>query len=210
MQEYNEHTIRNVIQKLIQGELIHDEEILWTGRPDPSVIFSKADCFLVPFTVVLTVAIVALFLYVENNFHTGVSTTTDTPTFFYIPFMISVLYLAFGRFIYKNWKKKHTFYAITNKRAFILHDNNNGKTKELKIETLQTMSKVINSDGHGNIYFGENPGMYVWFDNTGLEILDKNRDRYISMFVFYDIRNAAAVYGLVTRLVQEGNQTTLR
>ncbi len=209
MQEYNEHTIRNVIHKLLQGELIRDEEILWTGQPDPSVIFSKADYFLVPFTVVLTAIVIVPFLFVGNNASNGANATNEIPMFYYIFLIMSVLDITIGRFIRKNRKKKHTFYAITNKRAFILYDNIIGKTKELRIDTLHVMSRNIRSDGHGTIYFGEDPGMYEWFENSGMEQLCKYRYGYISPFAFFDIRNAAAVYGLVTRLIQERNNNAL-
>jgi len=39
------------MNELFQEDLLKDEKILWTGQPETTVLFSGADVFLVPFSL---------------------------------------------------------------------------------------------------------------------------------------------------------------
>jgi polyferredoxin len=73
-------------QVIFQDDLLNGEEILWLGRPDPSVNFNKMDFFLVPFT----------FLWAGFAFfsvYSYSSTANNFPIAFMIPFLAISLIL---------------------------------------------------------------------------------------------------------------------
>jgi hypothetical protein len=76
---------------------------------------------------------------------------------FLLPFVLIGLYLLFGSFIYKNYKKKRTYYAVTNQRVLILINSFNKKVESKLISQIPVLSKTTNKDGIGTIQF----------DNTG-------------------------------------------
>jgi len=200
----NEYTIRNAVNELLQGEIVPDEEILWVGQPDPAVIFTNADIFLVPFSILwggfaVSWECSALFMPVVSNH--GTSFPLIIFPLFGLPFVIIGLYITFGRFIYKKWKKQHTYYAITNKRAIILSDSRRGNIRAVRIDTLQGLSRNMRSDGHGSITFGEKSGYPLSYGNTGLDFFGSQYGE--PPLTFYDIKNASSVYELVNKLMYE-------
>ena len=175
------------------GVQLPGEEVLWTGQPDPSVIFSKKDLFLIPLTIVSLGLMMWVFKDIlDNRIYKIIAI---------IYFIFAFLYFLVGRFVIKDRKKKHTFYVITNKRALIFIDNSIGNTKEVYLNKLHTLTRDIKSDGHGTIYFGEKPGPNAWFDNTGIEYMGESYGE--PPFTFHDIRKVIEVYELVNGFVEK-------
>jgi hypothetical protein len=200
----NEYIIRNAVQELLRGELVPDEEILWVDQPDPSVIFTNADIFLVPFSVFwggFAVFWECAALFMPRISNHGMSAPLTPFPLFGLPFVLIGFYFIFGRFIYKKWKKQHTYYAVTNKRAIILSDTNRGNIKAIRINTLQGLSRNMRSDGHGSISFGEKSGYPLNYGNTGLDFFSSAYGE--PPLTFYDIKNAGTVYELVNKLMYE-------
>jgi len=116
---------------------------------------------------------------------------------FGIPFVLVGLYLIFGRFIYKKWKKRRTYYAVTNRRVLSLSNAFGQQFQKLNIKSISGISKRIRSDGKGTLTFGggQSPFFfgYQFYMNTGLDILPF----FASQLGFYDINNANEVYKLL-------------
>jgi hypothetical protein len=96
----------------LESWLRPDEQLLWCGRPDPSVLFTAADSFVIPFTILW----LAFALFWEH----GVSQGGDAfARVWGIPFIVIGLYMVAGRFIYKRIRKKRTAYGLTRDRAIV-------------------------------------------------------------------------------------------
>jgi hypothetical protein len=105
------------VQRLVR----RDEHLLWAGRPDPSVHFTSADGYLIPFSILWggfaisweTAAIVS---------RAGLFVLFD------LPFVAMGLYITIGRFLYKARQKRKTLYVLTNRRAIVLVGNQQSET----------------------------------------------------------------------------------
>jgi hypothetical protein len=82
------------------------EQLLWSGRPDPTVRFAPADAFLVPFSVLSGGFAIYSLLGRHPSSFCGVS-----------PFVAVGVYFIFGRFVHKKRTKLKTAYGIASDRA---------------------------------------------------------------------------------------------
>ena len=102
------------------GELLDGEEILWSGQPRADKILSPSDFFAIPFSLLWGGFAIFWFASVI-----GIGTRSHSGIPFAFPLFGSVfvlvgLYMIFGRFIFKYYSKKATYYALTNKRILII------------------------------------------------------------------------------------------
>lgn len=182
------------IRQKFQNELLQDEQIEWCGQSNPNILFTKSDMYLIPFSL-LWGGFVILWNYMVN-FVAGPSGHLDlVARLFGLPFLVVGLYFIFGRFIYKKWRKKNTYYAVTNKRVLCLTNTFNANLESRYIKDLPVVRKSINASGIGTVIFGEGSAMY---GNTGMEALCIRRE--LNALAFYDIHDAGSVYDLVTRI----------
>ncbi len=188
-------------QALFQPDLLQGESIQWSGQPDPSINLSKGDVFLIPFSL--------FFLGFSVFWLEGVvSATSANPEkmggaiiFFYLVgsvFAIFGFYLAFGRFIYKKWKKSKTYYALTNKRALILTLTFGRKLDGAFLDRLVAINKSVRSGGSGTLYFGNPSWMTTAYGNSGMDFFTGFYSGDVPSF--YDIHDADSVYDLANRL----------
>jgi hypothetical protein len=97
----------------VQSSLRSGEQLLWCGRPDPSVIFTPADLIALPFSLVwLGVAL----LWVTGAQSIGALVTGRLLD---VPFVLIGGYLVAGRFVARWLRKRKTVYAITSERVLI-------------------------------------------------------------------------------------------
>lgn len=96
------------------GILDPGEEILWQGRPDGAVVFRPSSIFT--FVSGLCFSGFALFWMVTASQEGG--------TFW----MVGLLHfcvglgISFGAIFWSAWKRRHSWYTLTNRRAFIASD----------------------------------------------------------------------------------------
>ena len=155
-----------------QSELLRDEQMLWTGQPDPNIIFTGSDIFLVPFSLLWG----GFAIFWEFMASTGVANAqakqAQGPVWvfplFGIPFVVIGLYFIFGRFIYKAWRKRRTYYAVTNKRVIVLTKGIGRDIQAAFINTLPAVNKSIRSNGKGTVRFGNSSPMVSMYGNTGM------------------------------------------
>ena len=183
----------------LQGELLAGERLLWTGQPDPRVIFERVDIFLVPFSLlwggfalVWEAGVLGLGVFGEGH-------RSAVPWFFVlwgIPFVLVGLYFIAGRFFYKAWRKRRTYYALTNKRALVLVEGRGRTLRACFLSAVPTINKSVRSSGVGTITFG-NTSWASMYDNTGMDFFGAMGALGADSTVrFNDVRDADRVYGL--------------
>jgi hypothetical protein len=92
--------------------------VLWAGRPNPSVIFHREDLLLIPLRLMWGGCAIFWEASVLGLFSFGHS--RPAPSFFArwgIPFVVLGQYAIWGRFLTADWRKRRTFYAVTNRRV---------------------------------------------------------------------------------------------
>jgi len=184
--------------EIFQHELLKDEKILWTGQPETSVLFTKADIYLVPFSLLF--GGFAIFWEMSVLFMKDES-GQGAPIFFLlfgIPFVLIGLYLIFGRFIWKNFKKKRTYYAVTDKRVIVVTKTFSENIIAEFIDRIPSISKTISSAGIGSIRFGNTSWMVSMYGNTGVDFFGTFYGQEVP--VFYDIKEVDKVYNMVNEL----------
>jgi hypothetical protein len=185
---------------IFRDELLSGEEILWAGQPDPAVLFSRSDIFNIPFSIFWMgfsifweVGAINEVLNQKTNSGPGLIFP-----FFGIPFVLIGLYMVAGRFFYKKWKKKRTYYAVTNRRILVVKNTRRRDLQGAYLETIPVVNKSIRRDGHGTITFGNStPGTWM-YEDSGFEFMGAY---YIDRVpTFRDIDDAEKIYRLVVDL----------
>ena len=188
----------------LQSELLSDERVYWAGRPNPSVIFHSDDWSAIPFTLVWT----GFFVFWEAQ-ALGIWHSTAKPsppnTFIVlwgIPFLLIGQYMVWGRFFVDAWLKRHTFYAVTNRRVLILQEGWKRKTQFSFLESIPEISRE--GDDVGTLWLG-----------TKLPILGSRGSAKRSMSRFdisdavptlADIDDVDSVYRLILDLREQGRK----
>lgn len=162
----------------IQAELRPGERLLWSGRPDAGVLFTRADAFLVPFS----------FLFVGFSvFWVSAAVRSANSGGFWLFGLIFVgfgLYYLVGRFFVKVYRKKHMFYALTSSRAIVLDG-----ARELRSSPVSGVAYGVwrSANGrHATVTFGQGPSRFGQgqYANTGLDFLIRGDS---SQVAFYDV-----------------------
>lgn len=142
--------------------LLDGEQIIWSGRPAQGVRFTARDWFLIPFSLIWC----GFAIFWES-----MVLLSRAPVFFAlwgIPFILMGLYITVGRFAADTWLRRHTRYALTNRRILIARSDPFGKLTSIGLERAPTMQLTEWRDGRGTIRFGQAslysgwPGWGVW------------------------------------------------
>ena len=182
------HDEREVVEQV----LLPGERILWVGRPDPDVIFTAADGFLLPVHLLWTGFVVFFLVTVwADGINSG-------GAFVVVPgiFVLVGSYLVVGRFIVKAAMKRRTVYGITDRRALIISGTS---MTEAPISGTQRATKWARNRRHMTTTFGQPWSFSVfgsrnYFPNTGLDFFAFGTPRPTA---FYDV---ADVDGLTAAL----------
>lgn len=187
----------NFMVEQFQEDLFKDERVLWTGQPETSVHLTRADVFLIPFSLLWggfalfwEISVIAWGAPLIFPFVGGL-------------FVLMGLYMIFGRFIYKYWKKKKTYYAVTNKRILILTKLWGRNFQTTYINSIPAINKSIRSDGIGTIKFGNPSFMASMYENTGMVFFGPPGIKDVP--TFYDIKDANRVYEMANELREKIN-----
>jgi hypothetical protein len=148
-------------RKRLEPLLRHNETLLWTGRPDPRVLFSFADVFLIPFSLMWG----GFAIFWEYQAITG-----GAPIWFAlfgIPFVLIGLHMIIGRFIYKNRQKRTTVYGLTDTRAIV--STSDRSHKDSPIHGVSVSTNRSRNNTHATITFGAT--RHTMLQNTGMGFL---------------------------------------
>ena len=176
-------------EEQFQEHLQAGEKILWAGQPNPRIHFNSADRFLIPLSI---------WVFGFAIFWIIMATNMGAPIIFPIfgsIFLALGFYHLIGRFWYKKWRKRRTYYTLTNQRLMSIYMGRTHLFKELSIVRLNHLSKDVRNDGSGTIYFDKSDGGLfshnpTIMQNTGLELLGYSS----SALHFFDIDNVNQVY----------------
>jgi hypothetical protein len=192
------------LAQTFQPDLFKDEKVVWAGQPDARFHFSSGDVFLVPFSLLWG----GFALFWEAGV-LGLGGDGAAPTLFVlwgIPFVVMGQYLIWGRFLYKAYKNRRTFYALTNQRVLILSTTRSRQLQTLFLNQLPTINKVARGDGSGILEFGLSPNWAAGaYANSGIDFFGGRSGP--APPAFYDIPDVEGVYQLVLRLKTELGQT---
>jgi hypothetical protein len=158
------------------------ERIVWRGRPDPSKHFTKADLFIVPFSILWA----GLFFVVAfPALIRGIAHGRGEPIEFVFMsiFLVVPLYITVGRFVVKAAAKRKREYVLTNQRAVIV---SSGKVSQDVMLRNAAVSTEITKDGmHATVRFSAPSGPSgMDAGNLGLDLFGRN-----SATAFYDVKN---------------------
>jgi hypothetical protein len=133
------------------SEWLHpDERIYWRGRPDPSVIFSPQDLYLIPFSVLWS----GFFVFSE---YSGVRDGWSFNAFFTIPFLLVGAYIVIGRFGVKVWIRHRSYYAVTNLRA--VEVKKAGRVVREATPSVRVDVRPRRDGQRGSMVFARSPGL---------------------------------------------------
>lgn len=135
--------------------LLPGESVLWRGRPMEGKIFSKYDILMIPFSIMWGGFAIfwELIVILSGNLFFAL---------WGIPFVLVGLYMMAGRFFWQEYRKKRTFYAITDQRVLQFQGN---RVTFLDRSHLPQIHVTVDRDGSGTIVFdryGRGAGRYFW------------------------------------------------
>jgi hypothetical protein len=174
--------------------LIDDEQILWSSQPDPRRLLTAVDLFLIPFSIFWCgFAIVWEYIAIRQALEGG----SILWPLWGMPLLLIGLYALFGRFVYKKWKRRRTFYAVTDRRVLALErGSREDKIRAMFIESIPEVKKRAWRDGSGTIVFGSTAYWYDMYKSSGAEWMSGYWATGSSI-PFFDIKDVATVERLV-------------
>jgi hypothetical protein len=196
----------------ILPELGSGESFLWAAQPSLSVTFHREDIYLIPFGLLW--GGFAIFWELGVAGYWDKSPKDSGAQWFMllwgVPFILVGQYLIWGRFLFARWKKRRTFYAVTNRRVIVVQ---NGFTRRLAssyLDTLPTLMKEGGSKGIGTLRFSQLDSMW-----SGKRSYWGNMGAWDGMAVgdvptFRDVEDVEAVYRLIQDQRERFRQGSLR
>jgi hypothetical protein len=170
--------------------LLPDEELLWSGEPDPSAHFTPMDWFFVPFSLLW--AGFAVWWVIS-------ATRAGAPVFFVMfgsVFVLFSVYMVVGRFVVKAFVKRRTRYYVTSDRAIVV-----GPRETDSIALVADMGRILRvRRTHMDVVFGTHLG--PWAGAPGMASLrnyaNTGMDFFASFgpglpFAFYDVADVAGL-----------------
>ena len=146
------------LNEKFQSDLTPGEAVLWTGQPNGKVIFHTSDFALIPFSLLWGGFAIFWESDVLGYWGTPHKTGTNPVSWFMvlwgIPFVVIGQYLIWGRFVFQWWRKKKTFYAVTDKRVLIVDEVWNRKLTSVRLTENIFLDRSTRLDGIGTLRFG--------------------------------------------------------
>ena len=165
----------------IKPYLDTNEDILWCDKPCKTFIFTTSDIFTTLFGVVWLAF--SIFWVVSAYFATEEAEGVfNLFPWFGLPFVFVGLYLLIFRHFVSYVKRKNMIYALTNKRAMIVHIGSRKYVQEYRYENISNIQMKCDENDVGSIYFF-----------TG-ELRYSNGRGYSSTSGIFGINNTTKVY----------------
>jgi hypothetical protein len=178
--------------RLIAAHLRDGEDLLWAGRPDPSVHLTAADLYLIPFSIFW----IGFSLFWEK---TALDDAAPIPfALFGVPFIGMGVYVTVGRFFVKRRQKQRTVYGLTDKRAIVLEGDRN--LRDGPVRDQPTSVRRSRDGMHVSVTFGvvptrswpnNNPSV----PNTGMDLFDRGP----RPLAFFDVEHPQSLLDAVER-----------
>ena len=134
---------REIDCRWVKSYLGADETVLWSGKPGKGHLLTRADIFMIPFSILWC----SFAIFWEASV---LSEGAPWPfKLFGIPFVLVGLYITVGRFVHKVYIRKRTEYVITNQRFLRLRGK---KVDTVEVQSKDQINVTINKDGSGTIF----------------------------------------------------------
>jgi hypothetical protein len=182
------------VSSRVQSELMSGESLLWTGRPNPRVIFHSDDWYMIPFSLLWGGFAIfweaGVLGYWGNNTKHG--TTSTFMALWGIPFIVIGQSMIWGRFLHDAWLKRRSYYAVTNRRVLVIQEGWNRKTSWTYLGTIPTVEREGSMTG--TLWFGPK---YSLIAGRGQKTRSMSRFSIGDFPVFADIDDLDSVYHMV-------------
>ena len=192
---------------VIQPELGPGEEIMWAGKPATNVIFHKEDLLTIPasllwggFAIFWELGVMGFFPFHQSEHQ---PTRWTFGILWGVPFVLIGQYLIWGRFIYADWLKKRTNYAVTNHRVIVVQKSWKRQITSAYLDNLPALTKEEDSDRYGKLLFADPKSVKARRRGWG----GYDRVSVGGFPAFVDIEDATSVYRLILDL-QDKSRTT--
>jgi hypothetical protein len=189
-------------EDIIRGELLPEERILWADQPLTNRLFSPADIFIIPFSLFWLGFSIFWMIMTGSGMGTAPGSFGMIFPLFGLPFLLIGLYLVFGRFIVSYFRRKNTFYGVTNQRIIIVSRMFNKTLRSEKIKSITSMDKYVRRDGSGNISFGMMP-YPMEYASSGMYYGRRSYYRNMAM-ILENVKDVDDVYRIISEQRQEG------
>ena len=185
-----DHIPKPILER-VEKELLAKEELLWVGLPKKQhVPNATPTASKVVAVALLAMMFAGLLAFIAANENTAINIDI-------IPIMsvVAVVLLAIGRTVHSLFGDGQELYAVTNRRAIIMHKN---KVQSFSKPDIQFIERTMHRDGTGDIIFREEH--YKRVVPVGAIITHKN-ERVTTGF--YGIDNPAEVEALMLETFRE-------
>jgi len=175
-----------------------DEELLWSGVPDPDVTFTRADRFLVPFSIVWA----SFAIFWETS--VAVAGGPLPMVAFGGLFVVIGLHMVFGRFIVKRRSKQRTRYYLTTRRAVVIEPSG---VEEVRLDATGIRTTRAGDGEHIDVVLGTRWGPMMgmprysilnMYSNTGLDFFARMGPG--GPLAFYDVADVSGLQSALDRL----------
>lgn len=173
------------------GYLYDNEKLLWEGRPDTRIfLMSLGD----KYKLALAALWILFMIYFYNeSFDEGalvlVKFFQGLPFGILALFALAVFYFTVGRWMLDSYIRRHTVYAISNRRAFIARSAFGKKLAHLAI--LPEMKIDIAKGDIGAIVFREEKSLFKNWNKWGVED---------GSFIFRGLDDPEKIYAIVEKV----------
>jgi hypothetical protein len=192
--------------RAITPELSPGEMILWAGKPHPGIRFHKEDFFLIPFSLVwggFTIFWTLMVLGFERP-----DSAPRAPAFFVfvgVCFVAIGQYFIWGRFVFADWRKKRTFYAVTNRRVIAVQCGFQRRTASAFLDTLPALELEQGRGRTGSLRFKEAEPMFYRMGTTGWDSVALGATP-----AFIDILEARELHQFILDLRQQSRALSIQ
>ena len=173
------------IDEEIRKELGDGEEVLWSAQPDARKLFSPVDAFYIPFSLIWAAGVaVGLVINLTIEFVLPVFVALSC-------FCLLGVYVLFGRFIVRHFRKLKKIYLLTNKRVVEISAGRKRRVKSVYYSKINGMYSTSNKKGEGKIMF-ENKALFTdLYWNTGIDVLMPYKDGIPRFYDLKDVKQTA-------------------
>jgi hypothetical protein len=191
------------VSSKIQPELMSGESLLWTGKPNPLIVFHSDDWYIVPFSLLWGGFAIVWEMVVLGYWGNGPK--GGVPSIFMslwgIPFIAAGQYMIWGRFLHDGWVKRRIYYAVTNRRVWVVREGWKRKTGWVYINSIPTVERE--GPAPGTLWFGPK---YPVLGPRGQTKRSTSRFSISDVPVFADIDDLDTVYHMVLDLREKADQ----
>jgi hypothetical protein len=131
----------------VQSELASDENLMWAGVPNPRAIFHSDDWILILWSLLLCGFMIYWEGSVSRYWQVHRTPNSLLLAIFGFPFVLLLQYPVWIRFLVDAWRKRRTYYAVTDRRVLIVQEAWKRKTRSLYHSIRPVMERQRGSRG---------------------------------------------------------------